>query len=968
MVIDSAALPRVNGVRYFQQFPDNTMKRLRSTLAVLFPLLLLAAIPIQAADRPQPVLMKPPVYASVPPKTEARPSRGEDEYLFGETRISLTRSTTECVVRFRSGGVIEPAQWLAGAAPAARIVTEVLIEGRAFHLVEIPFVEGSSAVPSLLENLRTSPEIEHVADVFREPGGKRLMPTDEIVVKTKPGLTREQAGDIAAEFGFRVDRSLWRQPDELVFRAVDGKNTDILQAARDLRDTGRFLWVEPNFIREYERFAAPNDPRFPQQWHLNNTGQSGGTAGADVKAPAAWDTHTGNPAITIAVVDDGVERTHEDLAANIFVNPGEIAGNGIDDDFNGFVDDVSGWDFYSGDNNPDPSGVNENHGTAVAGVAAARGNNSVGVTGACQLCKILPVKIFSPGYAGDTAAANALRYAASFADIVNNSWGGGSPSATLQSAIQTGRNNGRGGRGSAILFATGNSASGLFLVYSPALAAGTHRFRWTYSKDFSIHAGEDAAWVAWTLFPGGELVNFQGGSLPSGFTTGGTSSWSLVTDPRHTDESLCYTRSAKSGALTHSQSNYIQAVKSLPGGYFYSYVWVSSEQGYDGLKVEIDLNNDGSVDLATSLLSGVPYVDLGVAYPAAYPESIAVGASSNNDCRSYYSQYGPQVAFVAPSNAGALNLAIETTDRMGASGYDAGNYTQAAGASGFGGTSSATPLASGVAGLVLSRNPSLTVAQLLSAMQSTATKVGPEPYVGGRNDRYGYGRLHAQQALLSVTSCATLTIGPFVLPRAAQNSVYIASFASSGGAGGYTYSVPVGSLPAGLSLSSGGVLSGTPTVQGTFSFTVRSLDANGCMGYRPLFLVVGPPIPAPTGTSLYLVTPCRVIDTRDAVGPYGGPALPNNSTRILQVTGTCGIPSSAKAVAANITAVAPATSGLLALFPSDAGWPGNSTINYRTARTRANNAIIRLSSLGQLTVYNNGSTQHFIIDVTGYFQ
>ncbi len=184
--------------------------------------------------------------------------------------------------------------------------------------------------------------------------------------------------------------------------------------------------------------------------------------------------------------------------------------------------------------------------------------------------------------------------------------------------------------------------------------------------------------------------------------------------------------------------------------------WVSSETNLDGFRILVDVGNNGSYEGTSSLFSGVPVVTLPVSYPAAHPESIAVGSSSNFDCRSGYSQYGPEVAFLAPSGAGPLNLRIETTDRTGAAGYNTtvgslGNYTEAAGVSGFSGTSSATPLASGIAGLILSHNPSLTRAKVLQIMQSTADKVGPENYVSGRNDRYGFGRLNAYEALLKAT-------------------------------------------------------------------------------------------------------------------------------------------------------------------------------------------------------------------------
>jgi subtilisin family serine protease len=165
------------------------------------------------------------------------------------------------------------------------------------------------------------------------------------------------------------------------------------------------------------------------------------------------------------------------------------------------------------------------------------------------------------------------------------------------------------------------------------------------------------------------------------------------------------------------------------------------------MRVKVDTNNDGTFDFTGNLQSGVPTVLFPVSYPAAYPESIAVGASSNYDCRSLYSQFGPELAFVSPSSGGLYNLRVETTDRTGVAGYDLGSYTQAAGLSGFGGTSSATPLASGIAGLILSRNHTLTRTEVLQILQSTADKVGPEPYVSGRNDRYGYGRLNAFAAL-----------------------------------------------------------------------------------------------------------------------------------------------------------------------------------------------------------------------------
>ncbi|MEY2747672.1 MAG: hypothetical protein RL112_2714, partial [Planctomycetota bacterium] len=139
--------------------------------------------------------------------------------------------------------------------------------------------------------------------------------------------------------------------------------------------------------------GLPNDPNFANQWGCHNTGQTVnadfGTTGADINAPQAWDVGVGDPNFAVAVIDTGVLHTHPDLAANIWSNPGEIAGNGLDDDGNGYVDDVRGWDFAGIDNNP----VDEHgHGTHVAGTIGAVGDNGLGNAGVAWRCKLVPVR------------------------------------------------------------------------------------------------------------------------------------------------------------------------------------------------------------------------------------------------------------------------------------------------------------------------------------------------------------------------------------------------------------------------------------------------------------------------------------------------------------------------------------------------------------------------------------------------
>jgi VCBS repeat-containing protein len=148
-----------------------------------------------------------------------------------------------------------------------------------------------------------------------------------------------------------------------------------------------FEYVEVNTYGRYD--FTPDDTQFTDQWGLNNTGQTGGTVDADVDAPEAWDLAVALPDVAVAVLDSGVDYDHEDLECNIWVNPGEDLDhdgvvmdaddlNGLDDDGNGFIDDVIGWDFAGSDNDPDPA---NRHGTHVAGIIGACGDNAMGVIG-----------------------------------------------------------------------------------------------------------------------------------------------------------------------------------------------------------------------------------------------------------------------------------------------------------------------------------------------------------------------------------------------------------------------------------------------------------------------------------------------------------------------------------------------------------------------------------------------------------
>lgn len=196
-------------------------------------------------------------------------------------------------------------------------------------------------------------------------------------------------------------------------------------------------YAEPNYI--YQTVGDPTDPYYPQQMYLSL-----------IKANQAWNITTGSPAVTIAIIDTGVDINHPDLKENIWINAKEIPGNGIDDDENGYTDDVHGWDFLTNSNDPSPklvepySTIGTDHGTVVAGVAAARGGNNIGIAGVAWQAKIMALRVLDGAGTGTTdKVAEAIHYAINQkADIINLSFVGAGNSKTLEGAIKRAYDNG----------------------------------------------------------------------------------------------------------------------------------------------------------------------------------------------------------------------------------------------------------------------------------------------------------------------------------------------------------------------------------------------------------------------------------------------------------------------------------------------------------------------------------------------
>lgn len=281
---------------------------------------------------------------------------------------------------------------------------------------------------------------------------------DEILVrftrkKDKTKLEKHEKNRILSDKKCgSIKKDFRRVSDLAVVKLPQGRN--VYEAIKELRKSKEILYAEPNYKLTFLN-TVPNDPMFGDLWGLHNTGQSGGLEDADINSPEAWDIAT-ESGVLVAVIDSGVDYTHPDLAANIWVNDLEYGGDpNFDDDGNGYVDDIHGYDFGSDDSDPNDMYF---HGTHVAGTIGGVGHNAVGVVGVCWGVEIMVANIdtypFSWG-AWTSNAIEAIEYAVeNGATVLSNSWRIDGYSQSMKDAIED-----AGDAGVLFVAAAGNDTS-----------------------------------------------------------------------------------------------------------------------------------------------------------------------------------------------------------------------------------------------------------------------------------------------------------------------------------------------------------------------------------------------------------------------------------------------------------------------------------------------------------------------------
>ncbi len=305
------------------------------------------------------------------------------------------------------------------------------------------------------------------------PSGERVVPTGELNVIPDPTVSVEAFKETVKTLGMSVTRAATSSDEWWLLKTTASWPEEIFKAANALVKAVPCRYAEPNWFREVKKRALPADPLYKLQWHLKNTGQTAGTIGADISAEGAWGFTSGNSQVIVAIFDDGFDIGHSDLPpAGALVHSRDFVRNTSDP--------------RPADNDPEDP---DNHGTPVWGLVAALHNNNRGVAGVAPGVKFMLLR--TPMELDERGTADGIRWAADHgAHVMSNSWGYTDPGSVVTSALSYARKSGRGGKGTLVLFASGNENANIGTtndlsnnINVLAIGATTHQDkRTTYSN------------------------------------------------------------------------------------------------------------------------------------------------------------------------------------------------------------------------------------------------------------------------------------------------------------------------------------------------------------------------------------------------------------------------------------------------------------------------------------------------------
>ncbi len=536
----------------------------------------------------------------------------------------------------------------------------------------------------------------------------------ELLVRIDAGMDETQKADIREAIGGilvqeikRINLERWRLPSDM----------DTEEAVSRLTQTPGVLYAEPNYL--YAPQMIPDDPEFDRLWYLKNDGQSvngaGGTPGADISAPEAWDMETGSREVVIAVIDSGVAVDHPDLKDNIWTNIDEIDGNGQDDDANGYTDDVCGWDFVNWDNNPSDYSKDlygDGHGTHVAGIIAAAGNNGVGISGVMWRAQLMPLQVFdlfedSPFNATTFNIVSAFFYAVeNGAALINCSFGGPSFSRAQYEACEFADQN-----GVLVVAAAGNDGhdnddfptypanydlENIVSVAATDALDGLASYS-NYGKnsvDVAAPGGNDSPSNIYSTTPPKREVMFSDNfesSAENWLTSGVYEDWSIAFDPDFNS----YVVMDSIGRYHENEDAYIRTRQRIQAENFRGLnlkfnIFYRLETGYDYLNVEFSED-----DIDYSPIYQITGFSDG--------RERLVLWSNDADFENFYLRF-------RLTSDGSRNYEGVLIDNISLTGI---NWRFVGDEYGYkSGTSMATPVVSGVAGLIWSKNPDLTCGEV----------------------------------------------------------------------------------------------------------------------------------------------------------------------------------------------------------------------------------------------------------------